>query len=194
MLTVAPSGNMYVASLTGNVFKGSRIRTGPRVLMKCFVRSDSSSGMLATHYLNVDLDILSRTPLEPLVAAMGSRVIVLFVGREGRRYGAHLEFAGYERSSNADTAIQGLAKIVRRLPPAARTLWRRASIREFNIGIQAGPAPFSFDLRLKPATLDAIRQIEATLAVTVYAPDVPVGGAGRKPRATRMRKHGVQKR
>jgi hypothetical protein len=47
-----------------------------------------------TTLLNVDLDIISKSRLEPLVAAFGSKVSVLYVGPERSRYGAHLELGG----------------------------------------------------------------------------------------------------
>src|SRR5262245_55206088 len=47
-----------------------------------------------TSFLNVDLDIYSRTRLEPLVSALGKNVFVLHVGWEGGRHGAHLEVSG----------------------------------------------------------------------------------------------------
>ena len=40
----------------------------------------------ATQFLNVDLDILSRTDLQPLVATLGEAVFVRFVGRVKRTY------------------------------------------------------------------------------------------------------------
>jgi len=54
-----------------------------------------------TNFLNVDLDILSRSRLEPLVAAFGKNVSVHYVGAEGSRYGAHLSlyFPGKCRQS-----------------------------------------------------------------------------------------------
>jgi hypothetical protein len=48
----------------------------------------------STHYANVDLDVWSERSLQPMVEAMGSRVSVLYVGREQTRYGAHLEYRG----------------------------------------------------------------------------------------------------
>jgi hypothetical protein len=41
-----------------------------------------------THFLNVDLDVWSRSPLDELVAAFGKSVYVLYIGRERRRYSA----------------------------------------------------------------------------------------------------------
>ena len=42
-------------------------------------------------FLNVDLDIRSKSDLQPLVEAMGSRILDLYVGRENRLFKARLE-------------------------------------------------------------------------------------------------------
>jgi hypothetical protein len=48
-----------------------------------------------TSFLNVDLDVLSKTPLDGLVEAFGEKVDVLYVGKVGRRFfGAHVEVSG----------------------------------------------------------------------------------------------------
>ena len=51
------------------------------------------SAYAETTFLNVDLDLWSRTSLEPLVRALGASVVELFVGRDGGRHAAHLEWA-----------------------------------------------------------------------------------------------------
>lgn len=130
-----------------------------------------------TQYLNVDLDILSRSPLDRLASAMGPRAYVLYVGRHGRRYGARLELARSHVGMSADKTIRGLVRLVETLPPAERRLWDGALSREFNIGIEAGLQPHAFELRLKPATVESIVRIGATLVVTVYAPDLSGGTA-----------------
>ena len=47
-----------------------------------------------TTFLNVDLEVISRTPLDPLVEAFGRKVDVLHVGPWGQRYGAHPTLLG----------------------------------------------------------------------------------------------------
>lgn len=51
-----------------------------------------------THFLNVDLDPYSKSNLQSLVAAMGDRVLVLYVGGHKGTYRAHLEPAGLSRN------------------------------------------------------------------------------------------------
>ena len=121
-----------------------------------------------TTFLNVDLDIWSRSPLEPLVKAFGKKVCVLHVGKEGRRHGAHLELAASGDRDNADQLIRSLVSLVKKLPRSRRTLWNRAQVREFNVGIQAATKPFNYDLRLQQKTLDAMASVNARLGITVY--------------------------
>lgn len=134
----------------------------------------------AATFLNVDLDIWSRSPLEPLVTAFGKKVCVLYVGKEGRRHGAHLELATSGDRDNSDQLIRGLVRLVKMLPRSSRTLWNRAQLREFNVGIQAATKPYNYDLRLEPKTLDAVASVNARLVITVYGA-VPSGASGNAP-------------
>ena len=119
----------------------------------------------ATTFLNVDLDIFSRSPLEPLVAALGNKIEVHYVGREGSHYSAHLE-RGFPR--NADEGIRALAALVRRLPAPARRLWKNARTKDFNIGIQGGIEPRYCEFPLNPDTLRAVVKLGARVVITVY--------------------------
>jgi len=123
---------------------------------------------IRTAFLNVDLDIWSRTPLERLVTAFGRQVIVLNVGEENGRWGAHLEHATNGSRSDVDTAIQRLVRMVERLPSDVRKVWDRAERREFNVGIQSGVTPYASEFRVEPGTLEAIARVNARLVVTVY--------------------------
>ena len=124
-----------------------------------------------TAFINADLDIWSRSRLNRLVTAFGNGVDVLFVGREGAHYGAHLELSERGQARSADTFIRRLAALVVALPRQARKLWDEAEIREFNIGIQAGSRPCSWESRLRPSTIHLAAQLKAGVVVTVYAPE-----------------------
>ncbi|HUR19379.1 MAG TPA: hypothetical protein VMZ90_01135 [Vicinamibacterales bacterium] len=119
-----------------------------------------------TQFLNVDLDLRSRSSLEPLVKAFGRKILVLHCGREGREYGAHLELGlSYD---NPDLLLRRFVALVEALPRPARALWNRARVREFNIGIQSATKPQSFDLHLKDATVRAVARVNARIGMTVY--------------------------
>jgi hypothetical protein len=120
-------------------------------------------------FLNVDLDIYSRSRLDALAAAFGNKMVVLFVGRELHRYSAHLEVAGNTKS--ADATIQRICKLVRGLPRASRKLWDAAITRDFNIGIQAASRPRAFEFVLDARTVQKVASLNARIVVTVYAPE-----------------------
>ena len=121
-----------------------------------------------THYLNVDLDIYStKADLQPLVSALGEKVVALHVGRHKRTYSAHLEIW---RPRSADATIRGFCRLIAALPRAQRKLWDTAKTREFSIGIQACNHPRSFELALSVEAVEAAAELGARISVTVYAP------------------------
>jgi hypothetical protein len=121
---------------------------------------------LQTHFLNVDLDVFSRSTLETLVKALGKRVHVNYVGREKGRYSAHLSLPSYGQS--ADSLIRKLAQLVGKLSPTARRLWRSATSREFNIGIEGGQKPISHEIVLAPKTIQLLAKLDAGIVITTY--------------------------
>jgi len=123
-----------------------------------------------TFFLNVDLDVFARFSLEPLAAAFGSKVTQLYIGPHGRRYGAHFELRASPRKG-ADALIVGLVRLVKSLPRAARTTCNEAYRRYFNIGIQGGLKPPTYELPLKSETLKLVSSINARLVVTIYGAD-----------------------
>ena len=117
-----------------------------------------------TTFLNVDLEVWSTQRLTALVEAFGE--INLFEGAIGRKYMASFEAA--TSATSVDAIVRALVKRVRALRGPALALWNGASRRSFNIGIQAGEEPFSFELALAPATVKAIEEIRGGVVVTVY--------------------------
>ena len=125
----------------------------------------------ATHVANVDLDIISKVPLDSLVAVFGRKVDILHVGKWGRRYSANLEIAGSGFRANAELLIRRFVTLVKKLPPHQRRLWRGAESRDFNVGIETASSDHAFELKLSKPTLDAIASVEGRLVITVYAPE-----------------------
>ena len=122
-----------------------------------------------TVFLNVDLDLFSRQNLQPLLSALGSKIVVLHAGRHGRTYRAHVELARSPKS--ADTAIRRFAALIRALPRSERRLWDAATIRDFNIGVQAAMRPHSHEIPLAGKTIDLVAALKARIVITVYAPE-----------------------
>ena len=122
----------------------------------------------STHFLNVDLDIYSKSNLEPLIAALGKRVVVLHMGCHRKTYEAHLEIAADPK--NADNAIKKFAALINSLPKPGRKLWDTAKRRDFSIGVQSAMQPFAFDIPLESATVRVAASLNARIVITVYAP------------------------
>jgi hypothetical protein len=122
-------------------------------------------------FLNVDLDVYSRSDLQPLVNGFGKKVIVLYVGRERRRFSAHLELARYFRKPSADSTIRAFCTLIRALPRPERELWNGARTREFSVGVQAGQQPFACDFRIEGQTVKAVAELGAVIVLTVYGPE-----------------------
>jgi hypothetical protein len=120
-----------------------------------------------TQFLNVDLDVYSESDLQPLVNALGRRVNALYVGRERRKYSAHLELSGFQTPS-ADCIIRTFCTLIRALPKAERERWNRAKAREFSVGVQAGPRPFASDFRIEAQTVKAVAELGGVIVLTVY--------------------------
>jgi hypothetical protein len=121
--------------------------------------------------MNVDLDVYSRRSLQPLADAFGAKASQLYVGAVDRHYGAHFELASYAKS--ADALIIGFVRLITGLSRAGRQSWANAYRRDFNLGIQGGLKPRSFELALRPETLALMRRVNARLVITVYAAEPP---------------------
>src|SRR5262245_58941850 len=102
----------------------------------------------STEFQAVDLDVRSRKSLALLLTAWPW---VQTPGRTGSAAPRWLLVTLRKPKRTADEAIRALVNMVESLPPSAKGCWRDASSRTFDIGIQAGLSPSSFeDVRLQP--------------------------------------------
>ena len=122
-----------------------------------------------THFLNVDLDVYSRNDLQPLVSRLGGKVSVLYVGRERKRYSAHLELT--KVTSSADSTISAFCRLIQTLPKAEMNLWTAATRRSFSVGVEAGETPTTRDFVIRPKTVKAVSELAAEIVFTIYAPE-----------------------
>jgi hypothetical protein len=128
-----------------------------------------------TAFLNVDVDVFAKYPLEPLAAALGDDVSLHYVGRVGRGL-FQLHVALYS-PKNADSAIRGLAKVIGSLPRSSRRLWNNAWRRVFDLGFQSGFKPHSREFDITEEAVAAIAALGGTMKVTIYvAPAVEALG------------------
>ena len=123
----------------------------------------------ATHFITVDLDVISRQKLAYLAEALGDSVFVLHEGRWKSRYAAILELS-FRSSTTADGEIRRFLSLIKKLPEKARDLWDCAQTRIFNIGIQAGLHPHAHIVKISNKTIEDAAQLGAGVAITIYAP------------------------
>ena len=119
-----------------------------------------------TTFLNVDLDISSREDLASLAAALRPRLFALHVGRTRKRYWARLELRTQPRSP--DAAIRRLVRAIQSLPRRQQACWKRATARDFNIGIQAAEEPRNSEFSVAPATVQMVGRVRGRIIITVY--------------------------
>ena len=119
-----------------------------------------------TAFLNVDLEVVSAEDLAPLAEAIAPRAYALHVGRVGRRHLA--SFEARRHAAGPDGAIRNLVAAVRALPPRERARWRRATRRDFNVGIQAAALPASRELPIEAATVAMVAALGGRIVITVY--------------------------
>jgi hypothetical protein len=119
-------------------------------------------------FLNVDLDIKSNFDPAAIVKAWNNRVHPMHTDKHGRQYWLRLSLALQPKSPT--DAITRFAKLVGDLPPRERSLWTKASCKEFDIGVQAGFERGSGEWVLEPKLVRTIADLGAQIRLTVYSP------------------------
>ncbi len=118
-------------------------------------------------FLNVDLEVLSQSDLSEFAKSFGSKkVSVLYCDRQAEEFLAALELVTMRRSP--EQLLARFCDLLEAMPPKVARLWREASRRTFDIGIESGISQQALALKISPATLARITALGATVAVTVY--------------------------
>jgi len=124
--------------------------------------------MKPPYFLNVDLDIESKSSLRSLVRELGKRVTVMFSGRMNGRYCLFVESAGSER--HQDATIKALCALIEGLSPSSRQLWDAAHRKEFDLGYESRfSSQRANRFRILPDTLRRVAELRASVAVTLYS-------------------------
>ena len=88
------------------------------------------------------------------------------MGQIRRKYWARFELRTQPR--NPDLAIRRLVAAIEGLPARQRASWKRATTRDFNIGIQAGEGPGHREFSVAPTTAVMVGNIGGRIVITVY--------------------------
>jgi hypothetical protein len=130
-------------------------------------RRSRSTSTSSTHFLNVDLELVSRADLELLLAELAPATVTLRDSVESGGRTLWLELDG-GNPTDANAAVSQFITIVRALSPAARHEWDACDDRCFNIGIQSGATPHAAAFRLTAESISGIAAVGARLELTVY--------------------------
>jgi hypothetical protein len=121
-------------------------------------------------FIAVDVSVRSRRSLQPLLDVWNHAQTPSRLTTEAPRW-IYFTGNGGKRAKSPDQIILGLVAQVEAFDRATRRCWDQATSRTFDIGIQAGLAPYSFeDVRLGEATIKAVARIGAQIKITLYAP------------------------
>jgi hypothetical protein len=122
-------------------------------------------------WIAVDVSVRSRKSLTPLLEAWPWAQTPSRKAAEAPRW---LHFGGSRAPAlTADREVIALVRMVRGLSRAARRCWNEATSRTFDIGIQAGMSPYSFEgVELREETIEGVAQVGGRIKITLYAPRV----------------------
>jgi hypothetical protein len=124
--------------------------------------------MTEVRFLNVDLEVSSRTELRWLVEEFGADAVNLYCGPARGHFLATFEApAGH---GDPDSLIGYFCTLVENMPGGARRAWDAAFLKVFDVGYEAGLSPKSYQSELRAATIAAVARIDASLRITVYPP------------------------
>ncbi|MCD8535824.1 MAG: hypothetical protein LR011_13985 [Verrucomicrobia bacterium] len=125
-------------------------------------------------FKNVDLEIVSRSKLDAIEAAVDDKAHALFCGPIRRGvFLLALECNSYPK--DADAAITKLCAAVEGLGKSERQLWERALRRTFDVGYGITPGSRAAHVALRPETLRRVSALGATVAFTCYLDDSEPG-------------------
>jgi hypothetical protein len=120
-----------------------------------------------THFLNVDLELVTTGVLEPLLDHWSAEVAVLRNSVEEESRTAWLELN--DQHESPERVMVAFLNLIDALPGQLRTVWHACSDRCFNIGIQAGAEPHSSAFPISSGTLGRIAAVSSRLELTVYS-------------------------
>jgi len=129
---------------------------------------------MAAQFINVDLDIESRSPLDYFCAQManGTKVSLLHCGDNGGRgYFARLECADGGITCEPDSIINQSCEYIEDLDERARGEWDVAHFKSFDLGFENTAKDRCYQCPLRPGTVKRISDLGGALAISIYNHD-----------------------
>lgn len=124
--------------------------------------------MTTFEFLNVDLEIHSRSSLDLLLSELTPRMYVLHSESKPNKHFANLEISRSWKNPSPDKTIAALCDVLENLSPKARKVWRKAHSKVFDIGLDIDPKATNLQQSLSNESLRRIGKLGATIAFTCY--------------------------
>ena len=102
---------------------------------------------------------------------MGDKVHVLYCA-PFQEQGHLLALEIFSTRPSVEKSLGRFCTLIEALPPDAMKIWKLASRRTFDIGLQSGRVRPPLAIRIAPATLARVARLGATMAITVYPTDI----------------------
>jgi hypothetical protein len=123
--------------------------------------------MVAPDFLNVDLDVESKSDLTILATELGRNVIDLGPGPVSPGcFLLRLEIV--PEYPTPDDVICAFCSLLERLSPKAKRAWRFAHKKEFDVGHEVVDGQLASQFSLRTETLKRLSGLGATLGITFY--------------------------
>ena len=130
--------------------------------------------MASTHFLNTDLDVVTRRDPAPLVAMMEHLGVPALNDPFTREDGAwFVNFEIMARSDTLESTVVAILDAIEKLTGEAREIWYVATTRELHLGFEGGDEPQAFTEALSSEALARAAHVGLSLRVTLYAPAKP---------------------
>lgn len=122
-------------------------------------------------FINIELEVRASFDLAELAEAFGKKFTINYCGKSTQnKYLLSGSLDNYP--ATPDEVATGLCKLVKRLNPSAKKIWKKASDRVFDIGLDVNLDNRVIVDLFRPETILQIAKVNARLAVSVYAVDL----------------------
>jgi hypothetical protein len=126
------------------------------------------------NFLNVDLEIDSKSGLAPLAAAIEKDLCVLYSGKFASRHRLNLESHRFQihgdKRRRPENIIGNLCSVIERLAPAERRLWDSAR-KVFDLGFDLVAGERVSCFTIEPQSILRIAELGGAVAATFYRYD-----------------------
>jgi hypothetical protein len=137
--------------------------------MILIVRTVVRFNKMPLRFINVDLDIESKQPLDHLCLELSTWDIHhLYCGPSERGFLARLECANGGETCEPDSIINKFCDAIERIDERALGEWQAANFRCFDLGYETTGADQRWNSAIRHSTLSRVVSIGASLAFTAY--------------------------